>query len=881
MDSGRWRQIQSVFHDAAVLPQAERLAFLETACAGDEQLRVEVLAMLEQDDGRDSLLDRSLADIAQQTLASPGPPLAKEFGPYRILRLLGEGGMGVVYLAERKDLGTEVAIKVLRDAWLSPARRERFASEQRTLAQLNHPSIARLYDAATLEDGAPYFVMEYVEGTPLTKYCLDNKCSIKVRLRLFRSVCEAVQHAHGHAVIHRDLKPSNILVKNDGTVRLLDFGIAKQIESLDFEIDQTITGLRLMTPAYASPEQIRGDRVGISTDVYSLGVILYELLTGMPPFDLSNLTPAEAATIITEHEPGKPSSAIRRTPPAQVASNAPSLSKMEWADLDVLCLTAMHKDPQRRYRSVEALIRDVDHYLKGEPLEARPDTLPYRVGKFVARHRPAVIAGGSVVGVVLALVVFFTLRLARERDNANRQTAIATAVNQFLSDDLIGRGNPFQTGKAAETLLDAIKQASPDIDHKFSNEPQVAARLHLTIAQALDNRSNFPEARDEYQRAHDLFVHTAGTLSEDAISVELQRAAMEARSFQAGAIPAAKSLVTEQEALLTKIKQPREDLAVWLLTAKGMIALVESDAKSANQYFKQASDRASRLPNFDEIARYNLRQRLAFTYIRLGDGRTAEQLARELIAAYSQASGPDSPYVLRVRLNLAQAFMIEKKFSESVQEANAIYPDFLSKFGPDHQLTMQLLTTRAQSEGSLGLLDDSTRDDLAIYAIAVKKQGPLSFYSIAALSDASVAQCRAHHLLEGEQNARKAQDEAAKAFGPQSALAQGTALPLANCLIGLGKLHEASNYLEAMDTKAVAQLTGNPDWGAEVSLAQAEIAARQGDYVRAQKLLDSVRPVFSRPDAEAYQKRKMDELSELITSHRHADYGRPVSYLYY
>src|SRR2546427_1165150 len=188
--------------------------------------------------------------------------------------------MGVVYLAEREDLGSIAAIKILRDAWLSPDRRERFASEQRTLAQLNHPAIARLYDADTLADGTPWFVMEYVEGVTLTEYCRAHQCSIEVRLQLFRLVCEAVQYAHQRAVIHRDLKPSNILVKSDGTVRLLDFGIAKQLESLDLPIDQTMTGLRLMTPAYAAPEQICGDRVGINTDVYSLGVILFELLTG-------------------------------------------------------------------------------------------------------------------------------------------------------------------------------------------------------------------------------------------------------------------------------------------------------------------------------------------------------------------------------------------------------------------------------------------------------------------------------------------------------------------------------------------------------------------------------------------------------------------------
>src|SRR5207245_8536878 len=221
---------------------------------------------------------------------------------------------------------SQVAVKVLRDAWLSPARRERFASEQRTLAQLNHPSIARLYDADTLDDGTPWFVMEYVDGIPLTHYCRKHECSVERRLRLFRSVCEAVQHAHSHAVIHRDLKPSNILVKNDGSVRLLDFGIAKQLESLDLQVDQTMTGLRMMTPDYASPEQGRGGRVGRSTGSYSPGGIVPELCTGPRAFDLSGLTPAEAATIIAEHEPAKPSAAVKRTTDSKADSHTLSLS---------------------------------------------------------------------------------------------------------------------------------------------------------------------------------------------------------------------------------------------------------------------------------------------------------------------------------------------------------------------------------------------------------------------------------------------------------------------------------------------------------------------------------------------------------------------------
>src|SRR5579859_7721434 len=217
MDATRLKQIQNLFLEVVDLPEGERDSFLKTACHDDDALRSEVLSMLQEDAGSGSLLDSDLAQVARDLLAeSPGVDPPREFGPYRLIRLLGEGGMGVVYLAERSDLGSLVAIKILRDAWLSPARRERFATEQRTLAQLNHPSIARLYDADTLPDGTPWFVMEYVDGLALTEYCRQNQCSIEERLKLVRAVAEAVQYTHQHSVIHRDLKPSNILVKKDG-----------------------------------------------------------------------------------------------------------------------------------------------------------------------------------------------------------------------------------------------------------------------------------------------------------------------------------------------------------------------------------------------------------------------------------------------------------------------------------------------------------------------------------------------------------------------------------------------------------------------------------------------------------------------------------------
>jgi len=480
MDESKWRRMQALFHEATELPSSEHRAFLQKACGADEQLIDEVLALLEQDARGGSLLDRDLAEVVHESIEKSDAALPlKEFGPYRIQKVLGEGGMGVVYLARREDLSSLVAIKILRDAWLSPARRERFALEQRTLAQLNHRFIARLYDADTTRDGTPFIVMEYVEGVPFVEYCRTAECSLEKRLELFRAVCEAVVYAHQHAVIHRDLKPSNILVKDDGTVRLLDFGIAKHLETLGGAVDQTMTGLRLMTPAYASPEQIRGEQVGIQTDVYSLGVILYELLSGRLPFELSNRTPAQAEQAITRDEAEKPSVVAQRTLDASMKKAHLAASKSAWAELDVLCLTALHRDTQRRYASVEALLRDVDHFLKQEPLEARPDTARYRIRKFVARHQKSVAAAVLVFVLVSGLVTYFTVRIAIARSVAVAEAARAERVQKFLFN--LFQGGDEAAGPADDLRVVSLLDRGVREAQSLDTEPVVQAELYETL----------------------------------------------------------------------------------------------------------------------------------------------------------------------------------------------------------------------------------------------------------------------------------------------------------------------------------------------------------------------------------------------------------------
>lgn len=513
------------------------------------------------------------------------------------------------------------------------------------------------------------------------------------------------------------------------------------------------------------------------------------------------------------------------------------------------------------------LMQDIDHYLKGEPLKTRRDTLGYRAGKFVRRNRRVVGASALMLTLIAGMLAFFTLRLAKARDHANRETAIATAVNRFLSDDLLARSDPFRSGAANESFVEVVSQASPRIDVQFRDEPVVAARLHQTLAKAFDNRSEFPRARQEYGRANDLFKRGEGPLSEDAALVSLQRAAMEARSYERGSLALAKSILREAETSISRISKPREDLAVWLLSTRGVIAIIGNDARSANENFSGALQRAEAISSFDEAARLRIKDTLGFSYIRLGDGAKAESLFRELVEAFSKAGGPDGLNVLRIRIKLSQALLIQGKYADAIKEANLIYPGLVRKLGEDHELTLNLLGMRAASEGSLGMWDEAIRDDLTVYNLAVRKQGPVSFFSIAMLSDAALSQCRAGRYLEGERNARKAFQEAKQAFGPRAGITGGCSYALATCLIDVNRLDEASELLRNIDAKAVAQLNGDSTVDASIALAQGEIASKLWDYSLAQRYAQIAAPAFERPNSEVSARQALARLRKAIERH--------------
>jgi len=480
MDPAHWEKIQSIFHEALERTPADRAEFLESSCGDDKALLDEVRGMLAADAGEGSILDHDLQRIAGEVIGpSTGIVPSLRIGPYLLKKFLGEGGMGVVWLAERADAGNEVAIKFLLHAGLSPARRERFAGEIRTLAKLNHLYIARMYDAGSLPDGTPWLVMEYVEGSLFSKYCFEKERSITELLLLFRRVCEAVQYAHRQVIVHRDLKPSNIMVKEDGTPKLLDFGIARELQ-MGESSDYTAAGVRFLSRAYAAPEWRKDGIVGASNDVFSLGVILYEVLTGNPISKLGPASSHDAAEFAADAPMERPSAVVKRLLREGVRMGAAAtIAPSEWADLDVLCLKAMHPDPGQRYPSVEALIRDIDHYMRSEPLDAQADTLLYRASKFVRRNRVAVLATSLTLAVIVFMTAFFTVRLAKARNAALMQAARTQRIQRFMLN--LFQGDDKEVGPGQDLrVVTLIDRGVPEAQ-SLNAEPGVQAELYQTL----------------------------------------------------------------------------------------------------------------------------------------------------------------------------------------------------------------------------------------------------------------------------------------------------------------------------------------------------------------------------------------------------------------
>ena len=529
MSPDEWKRVQRLFHDALDRPPEVRAEFLDNTCE-DPDLRAQVDALLEADEGEAKRLDVPITGDLKAD-ARPGTSI----GPYAIRKEIGRGGMGRVFLAEREDVGSRVALKLVRSAMAAPEHVERFLVERRILARLEHPNIARLLDAGVTPDDTPFFAMEYVEGETITAYCDRRQLPVNERLELFATVGQAVAHAHQNLIVHRDLKPSNVFVSEDGRVKLLDFGIAKMLDADAPGL--TATGRNVMTPGYAAPEQVRGEAITTATDVYAMGVVLYELLTGFRPHSDESSGPYEIERNVLETDPRPPSEVVGTatrgrasgvatvtdspqdaektgtdatgadatgTPDIATArsTTVANLRRALRGDIDTIVLKALRREPDRRYDSAAQFVDDIRRVLDGRPVSARPDTFRYRARTFVRRHK---IGVGAAVAVLLSLVIGLgaaiwqgqRARAAQAeaeaaREQVEEELAKSEAVTGFLVD-LFQASNPEENIGLDLTARTLLQRGEERVD-TLTEQPLVQAELQNVIGQVYTDLGDYERA---------------------------------------------------------------------------------------------------------------------------------------------------------------------------------------------------------------------------------------------------------------------------------------------------------------------------------------------------------------------------------------------------
>ncbi len=693
-----WNRLERLFYEALELEPVQRSAFLDQQCGDDLALRGEIESLLNSSDKSLNILYERIQETANH-LATNAEPTDSLIGAYRLVKVLGEGGMGKVYLATRADelYHQEVAIKVMRTGFrLARSMLLRFRAERQILANLNHPNIARLLDGGVSPDGSPYLVMEYVDGVPIDEYCRQTQISLNERLRLFCTVCAAVEYAHKNLVVHRDIKPRNILVTEEGQPKLLDFGIAKLLDHEAEASRLTQTAERVLTPEYASPEQIRGDSVTTSTDVYGLGVLLYELLAGSCPFQLQTKSPLEAMRMICEESPEPPSKRI------SADSGSPNSKIRLNEDLDHIVLMALRKEPERRYATAAQLSADIRAFLDGLPVAARTGSFRYRFAKFLRRHKTAV-AGAVVFLLTLAgfsgAMAMLARRAQRQALIARRAEQTAQAINDFLQNDLLAQASTdSQTEPRVKPdphleVRTALDRAAARLSGKFDRQPEVEAAIRDTIGQTYFDLGLYATARTQLQRAVELYRQVLGAESPKALG---------AMSHLASA------------------------------------TLYSGQYAQAEVLLNQTLDVQRRVLGPEHPDTLNSMNALANALIFLGKYPQAEALHKQTLEVRRRVLGPDNRYTRLSMYNLANVYVFEGRYAEAEEILRHVLELDRSDLGPDHQNTLGAMTELAvvyNQEGKYAQAEELASETLAIRRRVLGPEHPETLISIANLAD--------------------------------------------------------------------------------------------------------------------------------------------------
>jgi len=502
--------IKSVFERALELDKLSRESFFQNLNEEEKKYEKEVKSLLEAYEGNDDFLEiKTSRGIFSEDNIGPHPLIGKHIGTYLIEEEIGVGGMGIVFSGKRDDqeFDQKVAIKILKQGLTSEYLVKRFENERQTLANLQHPNIAKLFDGGKTDEGLPYLVMEYIDGVPITKYCSDNKLTVDETLKLFVTVCNAIQYAHKNLIIHRDIKPENILVNNDGRPKLLDFGVSKLLDEdiVSTNAGLTKTGTYHLTPEYASPEQIKGETINTSSDIYSLGVLLYRLLSLQLPYKIYNSSPLAISKILDEGKVLKPSDVlIKKTEETKNSKSVDEinsaiykeLSKKLKGDLDNIVLKAMHKDSGQRYTLVQDLATDIERYMNGQTVSAREDTYSYRFTKFVQRHKVGVamfVLFNVLVASGIIAIIYQGRLAAKERDKAKIENAKFEKVNSFLQE-MLASVDPSEIGRDVK-VYDVLEKAAENVKEELRGQPEVEASIRSTLGNTYVNLGEYDKGK--------------------------------------------------------------------------------------------------------------------------------------------------------------------------------------------------------------------------------------------------------------------------------------------------------------------------------------------------------------------------------------------------
>ncbi len=654
MTPERWATIEDIYTRALQVPAEQRPRFLDDACASDAALRAEIESLLAEHDRDPDYLELSPAWLSGgEEDASTATP--ERIGPYRVVGKVGRGGMGTVYLAEQEEPGfhRRVAVKVVRRGVDTEDVLARFRAERVILAALDHPNIARFLDVGTTDSGQPFLVMEYVEGTPLLAYCDANQLSVAARLTLFRGICAAVHHAHRSLIVHRDIKPSNIRVTPDGVAKLLDFGIAKVLDPSQqgLDVPLTRTEVRLLTPEYAAPEQLRGEPITTACDVHALGLLLYELLTGCNPFAVIEREQRERA--ILEQDPRPPSLAIDEQVAVARDTTVVQLRRRLTGDLDTIVLKALRKDPADRYASALSLAEDLERHENGLPVLARPITVRYRMRKFVARNRGPV---GAIVTLVLVLAASAVMamtqanRIRLQSERVTRERDKALEVRSFLLEMFSATGPDQATGDTV-TARQLLDRRAATLAAAYADDAEVRSEMMYVLAEGYEKLGILDSAEPLAKEALALRRELFGDRHGDVV----------ASLNQVGWLLRERQSLEEAETVL------REAIAV------------------GRSVFGQEGDvRLARAINDLGVVRYSR-----------GDYAESAGLYREALDMRRRLQGQEHVGVGVTMSNLALAAAQNGDRDEATRLAGAAHDLFLRVLGPDHQRTIVAATNLA------------------------------------------------------------------------------------------------------------------------------------------------------------------------------------------